>query len=625
MNSTDTVYLSLAEIFGGITSHFQPETPDLNDLKELQQLTKKINSLQSKFGNDGQTYVARLSLLVSRQNEILQSNMLECKKLQSNLKDLLKNLETRHLQVRTSLVSTTKSEKRLSYLLRNDLKSVFRESDKLLGKSEIQFKELSEDEILKEIPTNIEFEAYTSKISNVLISSFTGYAKLVECQQSGSAKIRQFLENELPKSVNELGLVFFGTPPSSALGTFDLAEIAGSKLAFLAHTKPPTLNKLKCSDAVVLFLNVAEDIADGSVGCGKHTDLIKTLYGDFLNHLTSLDEAVCSLFSLANEARESFQVIQSIKELPSSVKSCLNYSTIKSESSRLNRELEKQKAQNKRELEKQKARIKKADQLIANAIPLAQLGNTEKAMEKCKSAVSLAGAKHVSRELLQRVESIAKQEEMKFSQATSLLSAIKQECIHHTSGIRKFFGSNRDKLRAKLQALAKLLPDLKWAAGSSLANNLAPHFETVPLAVELSNLSTFKIPIWLAQTQLMKKLSPRQIKPELIFLNALCAMAAGDRDFSKPEKNLIISIVEKEIPGVFDISELNNLFAKWQETAKTKDAALNNAQRIVDLDGILNADLRMALQRQLVTLSKADGTISLSEKANFDAMTARLL
>ena len=123
-------------------------------------------------------------------------------------------------------------------------------------------------------------------------------------------------------------------------------------------------------------------------------------------------------------------------------------------------------------------------------------------------------------------------------------------------------------------------------------------------------------------TRLAVDLKPRDLQPQVVFLNSLCAMAAADGDFDASEAAEIANIVKALKIQITD-EQLKKWCAHWgQLTADQIFPAM--AQAIVDCGKLEEGVYRNALPESLKKIAYADGKLDLQEIALYHGMLSKL-
>ncbi len=521
MKPAETIFLAMAEVFNGVTISILPDHADTSDHQALQKLNSRVSKLRTQFANDGSGYIDKACSILNSEVEVFEKCAARIDRFCKELESFKSEVTTVHRSVGRGVQDALNQASCTCYVLQGEdildsIKKIFNGHD-FSGV-------INESVLVKGIGSEASYKRLLLSLSNVITSSYSRFDSISKRHAELESNISRFLKSDLPEAVYRQHLVCPSGVDGTEMESLKLSDVSGPNIGFLAHSKPPKLSALRCSDAITFFLNVAEDVADGSIECGAKTKLVSSTYNRFMESLKKLDRAIGKL----NQSR--FSDLQSKKNACEKIARMIDHPpefTL----------LEKKWASLLRD-------FKFGKRLVQNALIQAQLGNPRKAKKLYENG------RNKSLDLIAepRVLQTIKTEESKLKNLQTTFAEIKSQCDYHTSGSRKVLGGNRDELREELKQMKTQLQNIRWAAGSSLATSVIPWFSTLPLAVELAGESIVKIPGWVSFSQRMSSLTPRVFEPEFIFIHALCSIAVGDGEFSSDEKNFVAQILQQEMP-----------------------------------------------------------------------------
>ena len=193
------------------------------------------------------------------------------------------------------------------------------------------------------------------------------------------------------------------------------------------------------------------------------------------------------------------------------------------------------------------------------------------------------------------------------------------------SALKNFFGEglgvSYDELRNVLSVANQAVKKTGWAIGSELSQKVHLLIVSVEPACELTDMcfswGQFNV------EPILAKMNPRKLKPEIAFINALCAIASSDGDFCQKEQSLVSKIIHRYSPTIPKKTAAKAMHL-WAKAARSTGLVETVAQSIVDVDNVKATPLQSQIHKCLLNVINADDRQDKSEAHAYNAIIARL-
>ena len=374
-------------------------------------------------------------------------------------------------------------------------------------------------------------------------------------------------------------------------------SVNGRQFDFLEFSKPLALSNLKCSSAMSLYLNIAEDVHSGQVQVKQSSPVSKS-YGEFINGSEKVDNALQRITELKGRLSKREHTY---RVLAARIASDFRLETLKQASMEY------------------RDNVKAAKVMLKRGEELARLGATDHAQSLCEKATQLSdGTVDVS-----SVEPHISAALSKLDLIDLDFQRVNAEFSKQNQGFRKFWGEGIGNSHANLrECLGRLLSHqevCKWGAGTLMSRKYLAMVQQSQEACEACDFEAATY-LWVLLTSLIEKLPARQLNQEAVFLNAMCAMAAIDGKFTNDEVQAIKKTLEYA-----KVSINSDQIIRWcQEWAKISDNQLyqSMAQAIVDLRTLPDGKLKEMLPACVKAIAIADGEVDPREAALYHGIIA---
>ncbi len=392
-----------------------------------------------------------------------------------------------------------------------------------------------------------------------------------------------------------------GRLPQQEMATAQFHRDASHEIEVLNYLYPPKLTHLELSSDLNFFLNLAEDVDSGAVSMrsppGKN---VGAVYQSLMQALHALDKAISCIrdgekvLDKHNPSLSHFQRATQTEKVTQVVHATIDKAL-------------QAKPRHTETLKKMRFQ--------------ASAGNISKA----KKALNQLEAEGRFSLPYDEVKQLITKQETTFSNLEKVFHKCVCECERQNSTIKKIsgmiFGVSHDELRNMLFGANQAVKKAGWAIGSELSQKVHLLIVSAEPACELTDMcfswGQFNV------EPILAKMNPRKLKPEIAFINALCAIASSDGDFCQKEQSLVSKIIHRYSSTIPKKTAAKAIHL-WAKAARSAGLVEAVAQSIVDVDNVKATPLQSLIHKCLLNVVNADGRKDKSEVHAYNAIIARL-
>lgn len=590
MRPTTTILLgAVSELLGEMLQQQSQSQEDASnpylthdDFDKLRELEGRIRELRTKARCAD--FVAATTSLLTEQATLYASCAAEIEQLLDRWRDA----EQRHLSTIQSVAES------LAFDLHVCVRANPRHALKAAFEQIVPTLRIGQQPPVGDLPSALEaFRADERRLSSCIATMQSSLDALADSARDLMRRFRGDIQAIRARVVERRVVVENGDQDPEAKTDLGTLGAQGEQYAFLAFTTPPKLTHFECDSALGLYLNVAEDVADGRIRLRESGRICET-YKAIMAAVTRIDQRLSEAMTLEKRCRERLAQAEAFQDFVGKELTAARVNEA-AESSRNS--------------------IAKARSLLVRAQQLATIGDIPMATHlqalaaKAVSGLFSSGAVDAA-----ITEQSARLEAMQRTFARLEAEALQQFTTWRLT-LHEFFPFLRahQTVRALLDEFFGLHKDARWGPGSALCHSFV---EMVRKCRPWCDLIGYKpsVRFWALLHDRMTRCRPRDVQPAIAFCSALCAMAHVHDGLSGDEASLIDSIV-RDCKLPMNSHEVGTLVEYWRGLPNDQRTVEVIAQAIVDVDVIIDQTMLDRLLEGLRRVAQADDALAVDELA----------
>lgn len=395
--------------------------------------------------------------------------------------------------------------------------------------------------------------------------------------------------------------------PKSAATTGDAIDIgtlgvAGGHNEFLKFRRPPALTNLACSPALLLFLNIAEDVASGEIVVDQ-AQAIGGAHAEFMKAVTGIDKALSTARALPQTVKGRVASAASIGQ------SVLN--TMSAE------RVERVTAEMRRTIAHATVELQRSEEL-------ARMGDIAFGERLRDRVTRKTGAILDTR----TVDAVIEDQRKRLEAVEAAFASVTVVAGRRATGLRGFMNelvsdNSAGELRASLEAFFRHMTATRWGPGTELADGFCQRVQQMrDFCAEMEYRPSLRA--WVILHDAVGRARPREISPTGAFVNALCAMAAAHDAIDGKETAAIHEALKARRVAIEE-SHVDEIIGEWNTVVAEKRLLSAVAQAVVDVAAITDARMLNMLNEDLKKVARADDNINDTEIAVYQAFLTAIM
>ena len=448
-----------------------------------------------------------------------------------------------------------------------------------------------------DLPTLKAFQPDPERIRKCLASVRTAFHRLLEKGRELTARGAAGMAPAIESLTARHLLLRRGDATAAVI---DLGTLAtqGQRNAFLEFSKPPALKNFMLDEGLVLFLNVAEDVAAGKLQITE-SGTIAGVYKSFLAAITGADRALDDADGFGKRLGERMAAAENIHR---QLEQLLNLGRIQQSAANLLKDMGT------------------AKKTLERALQLVQMGEISLGTKLAERAV------HEAEWLLDAptLDTAVEEQRAKWTTAEGSFSALQQEGTRQKTGWRgalgeAFFLNSHEELLRRLEAFYRHHASSSCGPGTEMGHRHGKLIRSTSTMLEYRP----SLRVWFVVHDALERVTARPVSPDVAFFNALCAIASAHASIDETEEGVIrAAVLDAEL--AIDEAQMKAAIAEWRSVVSDKRRVVAVAQTVADVDAITDPEMLERLNTALKNVARADDSVTETEIAVYHAFLARI-